>query len=114
MGPNFAAMFEFINPARNVSYTLSLHGALPISRKRMLRTQIGILVVALGLSLTGCGNSKPASDANDIDMGDRKSTRLNSSHRCISYAVFRLKKKKKRPRVCRLSPSLLCHGHYLL
>src|SRR5437879_10449158 len=27
------------------------------------------------------------------DAGDRKSTRLNSSHRCISYAVFCLKKK---------------------
>src|SRR5437879_10575901 len=27
-------------------------------------------------------------------VGDRKSTRLNSSHRCISYAVFCLKKKK--------------------
>src|SRR5437879_9938376 len=31
-------------------------------------------------------------------LGDRKSTRLNSSHRCISYAVFCLKKKKKRQR----------------
>src|SRR5437879_11542282 len=29
------------------------------------------------------------------DLGDRKSTRLNSSHRCISYAVFCLKKKTK-------------------
>src|SRR5437763_10049498 len=29
-------------------------------------------------------------------MRDRKSTRLNSSHRCISYAVFCLKKKKKK------------------
>src|SRR5437764_6480865 len=29
---------------------------------------------------------------------DRKSTRLNSSHRCISYAVFCLKKKKKKRR----------------
>src|SRR5437879_10586905 len=29
------------------------------------------------------------------DPPDRKSTRLNSSHRCISYAVFCLKKKKK-------------------
>src|SRR5437763_13640392 len=29
-------------------------------------------------------------------MLDRKSTRLNSSHRCISYAVFCLKKKKKK------------------
>src|SRR5437763_11853427 len=31
--------------------------------------------------------------------GDRKSTRLNSSHRCISYAVFCLKKKKKKRRI---------------
>src|SRR5437762_10119675 len=31
--------------------------------------------------------------AGDLDSGDRKSTRLNSSHRCISYAVFCLKKK---------------------
>src|SRR5437764_5916595 len=30
--------------------------------------------------------------------GDRKSTRLNSSHRCISYAVFCLKKKNKTPK----------------
>src|SRR5437763_10012982 len=30
--------------------------------------------------------------------GDRKSTRLNSSHRCISYAVFCSKKKKKKGR----------------
>src|SRR5437762_10977808 len=30
----------------------------------------------------------------DIDRVDRKSTRLNSSHRCISYAVFCLKKKR--------------------
>src|SRR5437762_5937350 len=32
---------------------------------------------------------------NDANAADRKSTRLNSSHRCISYAVFCLKKKKK-------------------
>src|SRR5437762_2959830 len=31
----------------------------------------------------------------ELDPGNRKSTRLNSSHRCISYAVFCLKKKKK-------------------
>src|SRR5437762_5680469 len=30
-----------------------------------------------------------------LSLRDRKSTRLNSSHRCISYAVFCLKKKKK-------------------
>src|SRR5437762_11351980 len=41
------------------------------------------------------------SDSQDAPMKgslrkDRKSTRLNSSHRCISYAVFCLKKKKKK------------------
>ena len=34
-------------------------------------------------------------DGTPISLEDRKSTRLNSSHRCISYAVFCLKKKKK-------------------
>src|SRR5437764_9061506 len=38
-----------------------------------------------------------------VGVDDRKSTRLNSSHRCISYAVFCLKKKKS-------EPSTLCHG----
>src|SRR5437879_7179308 len=33
-------------------------------------------------------------EARDLALADRKSTRLNSSHRCISYAVFCLKKKK--------------------
>src|SRR2546430_9310642 len=41
---------------------------------------------------------------------DRKSTRLNSSHSQISYAVFCLKKKKKRTRTCGLSFSLQHHG----
>src|SRR5947208_8023465 len=31
-----------------------------------------------------------------LDIGDRKSTRLNSSHQIISYAVFCLKKKKQK------------------
>src|SRR5437762_7232679 len=34
-------------------------------------------------------------DGEGVMLGDRKSTRLNSSHRCISYAVFCLKKKTK-------------------
>src|ERR1017187_4349524 len=36
-----------------------------------------------------------ADAAVDWERADRKSTRLNSSHRCISYAVFCLKKKKR-------------------
>src|SRR2546422_5260303 len=44
-----------------------------------------------------CGTSRPAHDRNPERGGgeDRKSTRLNSSHGYISYAVFCLKKKKK-------------------
>src|ERR1017187_10907797 len=40
---------------------------------------------------------------------DRKSTRLNSSHRCISYAVFCLKKKKKKNRIDNAAKD---HAHY--
>src|SRR5437762_9173885 len=39
--------------------------------------------------------ARAASALNHPNIQDRKSTRLNSSHRCISYAVFCLKKKKK-------------------
>src|SRR5437763_12219940 len=44
-------------------------------------------------TLVGCQRTEQ-----EIRALDRKSTRLNSSHRCISYAVFCLKKKKKRTR----------------
>src|SRR5215216_4982268 len=40
-----------------------------------------------------------AAAAPDVVHGDRKSTRLNSSHQIISYAVFCLKKKKKQPQL---------------
>src|SRR5437763_5625529 len=39
---------------------------------------------------------QPYFDEMFLGRGDRKSTRLNSSHRCISYAVFCLKKKNKK------------------
>src|SRR5436189_2132337 len=47
-------------------------------------------------SPTSCAPPSPPSSAGRacFGAGDRKSTRLNSSHRCISYAVFCLKKKK--------------------
>src|SRR2546422_7622536 len=40
---------------------------------------------------------REAAITHGVDAGDRKSTRLNSSHGYISYAVFCLKKKKKKP-----------------
>src|SRR5437870_13058650 len=73
-------------------YTLSLHDALPISR----------LEGARGVARGRCGGrprpARPGLRARvdlrrDPERGDRKSTRLNSSHVAISYAVFCLKKK---------------------
>src|SRR5437763_2661268 len=47
----------------------------------------------------------PTEDTTFPAYGDRKSTRLNSSHRCISYAVFCLKKKKRPLPKYKKSPS---------
>src|SRR5437762_6338915 len=44
----------------------------------------------------GIGSGSVSAHQNARPTVDRKSTRLNSSHRCISYAVFCLKKKKKK------------------
>src|SRR5437764_7031924 len=48
------------------------------------------------------GINRAVTNARGRYVLDRKSTRLNSSHRCISYAVFCLKKKKKKrqPNTC--------------
>src|SRR5436189_4375138 len=52
-------------------------------------------IFSITIDDNGCGfdSRKINSAGNGLD---RKSTRLNSSHRCISYAVFCLKKKKKK------------------
>src|SRR5437879_13759728 len=56
---------------------------------------IGDILISLeGKPITQLENVQ--SHLSGEDIGDRKSTRLNSSHRCISYAVFCLKKKKKK------------------
>src|SRR5215208_7977960 len=77
--------FFFNDTATTEIYTLSLHDALPISwvRKSML------LFWPWFLRAITVAKTSPISPARD-----RKSTRLNSSHVAISYAVFCLKKKK--------------------
>src|SRR5438477_11179965 len=75
----FFFLFFFNDTATTEIYTLSLHDALPIP------------VARSGCSMRSPRNSNRAAWA----TGDRKSTRLNSSHMSISYAVFCLKKKKK-------------------
>src|SRR5437763_12875263 len=90
------APLSFVNDSAPPEISaLSLHDALPISYCRE------------ALSMPPC--TRPAARRTNqprgrggqirhaaglVHGGDRKSTRLNSSHRCISYAVFCLKKKK--------------------
>src|SRR5947209_14005896 len=80
--------FFFNDTATTEIYTLSLHDALPIS-------------AGVPLGWQGTGKTRPARIPTDYTQLDRKSTRLNSSHANISYAVFCLKKKKKRQRTDR-------------
>src|SRR2546421_12700988 len=87
--------FFFNDTATTEIYTLSLHDALPISELRDGRQAVSLARRAC--DLTGSTNlSLLATLASAYAEADRKSTRLNSSHDQISYAVFCLKKKKKR------------------
>src|SRR5947207_9170385 len=82
--PEFSMLFMFFfynDTATTEIYTLSLHDALPIPTLSCGRA-------------TRCRYPSTPSSA-PIPRRDRKSTRLNSSHTVISYAVFCLKKKKK-------------------
>src|SRR2546422_2675925 len=81
----FSFFFFFNDTATTEIYTLSLHDALPISMPDR--------------GSRGESNPAPRVRRRGQDAGaDRKSTRLNSSHGYISYAVFCLKKKKKKTR----------------
>src|SRR2546422_2502001 len=78
--------FFFNDTATTEIYTLSLHDALPISGNGC-RSAYSIKKMAVWWT----GPPRPG-----LRSRDRKSTRLNSSHGYISYAVFCLKKKKKK------------------
>src|SRR5258705_8251592 len=89
--PPRSTLFPYTTLFRS-SGPMSLSLSLPLSRRRHVSSQIG-----------------PVGVHPDRDMtppGDRKSTRLNSSHLGISYAVFCLKKKKKRLEALRRSDEL--------
>src|SRR5690349_23811050 len=83
-----AAVFFFNDTAATEIYTLSLHDALPISASRI---NPAISIRPATKARTGRPRKSPL---NVRRPKDRKSTRLNSSHVEISYAVFCLKKKK--------------------
>src|SRR5258708_16931113 len=80
-------LFFFNDTATTEIYTLSLHDALPIFRReegaKPVESTMGRILLDAVIP------------DNIPKITDRKSTRLNSSHQIISYAVFCLKKKKK-------------------
>src|SRR5258707_15611922 len=89
LSSNFVFFFFFNDTATTEIYTLSLHDALPILN--YIRTMIETVAKAEDeLRDVERNNGVPIRE-----LRDRKSTRLNSSHANISYAVFCLKKKNQ-------------------
>src|SRR2546422_5472777 len=105
--------FFFNDTATTEIYTLSLHDALPISCLEVH------FIPALHCPKAGqAGAHAQTPPLPPLILGDRKSTRLNSSHGYISYAVFCLKKKKKKKlnhstRTTRADPEHRCNRHDL-
>src|SRR5436305_8202588 len=98
-----------MEPCAPGTYPLSLHDALPIfGRARLVDQRTGDLAARRHRCRVGIPAGAVALDEQQaaaaliphVDLAwlgiDRKSTRLNSSHVRISYAVFCLKKKKKK------------------
>src|SRR3712207_9572008 len=88
--------FFFNDTATTEIYTLSLHDALPIwesalSARPLMSLNANARRPLMRISVFSCPRANRFTKAED-----RKSTRLNSSHANISYAVFCLKKKKKK------------------
>src|SRR5439155_21848637 len=107
--PSLSPFFFFNHTATTEIYTLSLHDALPISRDGPIERCAPFrrsypsgcshprrqACANLGHSCLR-GQPQCARPVDCVLLSDRKSTRLNSSHVAISYAVFCLKKKKKK------------------
>src|SRR5690242_20863308 len=111
MIPPLVMCFFFNHTATTEIYTLSLHDALPIWAKttQLARHRSRALLAGL-VHCQSCGHRMAYEHGHARYIckshdGDRKSTRLNSSHMSISYAVFCLKKKKSK--VYELCPTVI-------
>src|SRR5206468_11595937 len=89
------SIFSFTHTPPTDIYTLSLHDALPISQPDPLALGVyrGSRARRDRKPRAESGNATGRSRTSNSNQADRKSTRLNSSHDQISYAVFCLKKK---------------------
>src|SRR5690606_41436182 len=96
---SYFLFFFFLNaPAPPYIYTLSLHDALPILSTASCLPNTSLSMTGTINRINSTRNSWYAATREtsaSISCADRKSTRLNSSHVKISYAVFCLKKKTK-------------------
>src|SRR2546430_11657723 len=105
-------LFFFNDTATTEIYTLSLHDALPIYlpdlmvRSRALRAASRTMQAGAWGAVLRDGRVKNAASSRRLGAAgrDRKSTRLNSSHSQISYAVFCLKNKKTMSSLSRPQP----------
>src|SRR2546430_9621166 len=99
-----SSFFFFNDTATTEIYTLSLHDALPISARQIATSPAAACADSAARAqrsrssevTTGSGYEENGDMRNSLHFVDRKSTRLNSSHSQISYAVFCLKKKTTR------------------
>src|SRR5690606_41469460 len=96
---------SFLNrPAATEIYTLSLHDALPILGQNLQGGDISARsaekkeIVTTSRCMAPLARMSHMSGFIALVLGEIESTRLNSSHVKISYAVFCLKKKRKKPR----------------
>src|SRR2546422_10536461 len=91
----FFYFFFFNDTATTEIYTLSLHDALPICWLVISHGVGAMRKYCIGAFLLDLNDPTKVIGRLREPLIDRKSTRLNSSHGYISYAVFCLKKKKK-------------------
>src|SRR5256885_3203200 len=83
--------------AEETTVTLIVRPGIDLQRSEGLKTMLKTVCGSVsGMIFTAVmdGNGKADIRISYLKMADRKSTRLNSSHLVISYAVFCLKKKK--------------------
>src|SRR2546421_4626714 len=92
---SFVLFFFFNDTATTEIYTLSLHDALPIYTPQCVAFAFTQYLTAGPVKNRRKERTVNDDFAHEFYGQDRKSTRLNSSHDQISYAVFCLKKKTK-------------------
>src|SRR5256885_7340171 len=123
----YSFFFFFNDTATTEIYTLSLHDALPISSAISSLMNEPNAEICFSLMQGGVANGAGQKESKRMEkmrnaaaqcaLADRKSTRLNSSHLVISYAVFCLKKKKEMQRPNRrsvgkhITSELPCSSH---